>query len=210
MNLKKNLLILKFSFFSPGELFKQSMLTLSIMVRCLYYLLENKDEESLECLCKLLTTIGKELETKGIDLIPIFKSMKALAEKKEITKISSRIRFMLQDVIDLRQSKWVPRRQDLNPKTIDQIQKEAEREQMNIQLMNSVPLTPRKDDNRMGGGSGGMGSMSLDRKAGRAGRNVTEDGWVVSNQRNRPIFPIQSDKLKNKPVSTKYLNRYQK
>lgn len=175
------------------------MLTLSIMVRCLNNLLENKDEEGLECLCKLLSTIGKELETKGVDLTLIFQTMKSLADKKD-GKISSRIRFMLQDVIDLRQSKWISRRQDLNPKTIDQIQKEAEREQMNIQMMNSVPVTPRKED-RVGGGG-----MNIDRKGGRGGRNVTEDGWVVSNQRNRNnTFSIQSDKLKNKAVSIKRL-----
>lgn len=44
-------------------------------------------------------------------------------------------RFMLQDVIDLRNSKWIPRRQDLNPKTIDQIQKEANDEQLTIQVI---------------------------------------------------------------------------
>lgn len=166
------------------------------MVRCLHNLLENKDEESLECLCKLLTTIGKELENKHVDISLIFNTMKAIADKKD-GKISSRIRFMLQDVIDLRAAKWVPRRQDLNPKTIDQIQKEAETEQLNIQMMNSVPLTPRRDD-RMGGGGG---SMSLDRKAGR-GRNVTEDGWTLSNQRNRNNpFVVQTDKFKNKTVS---------
>ena len=32
---------------------------------------------------------------------------------------------MLQDVRDLRKMKWVPRREDNNPKTIDQIHKEA-------------------------------------------------------------------------------------
>lgn len=171
------------------------------MVRCLNNLLESKDEESLECLCKLLTTIGKELETsKGVDLASIFNAMKAIADKKD-GKVSSRIRFMLQDVIDLRLSKWVPRRQDLNPKTIDQIQKEAEREQMNIHLMNSAPMTQRKDDRVGGGGSGGM---SLDRKGGRGGRNVTEDGWIVNNQRNRSNnnpFVVQTDKFKNKAVS---------
>lgn len=44
-------------------------------------------------------------------------------------------RFMLQDVIDLRKSKWIPRRQDSNPKTIDQIKKEAENEHLNIQVL---------------------------------------------------------------------------
>lgn len=38
------------------------MLTNKIMHGCINVLLDKIDEESLECLCKLLTTIGKELE----------------------------------------------------------------------------------------------------------------------------------------------------
>ncbi|KAG5882340.1 hypothetical protein JTB14_037625 [Gonioctena quinquepunctata] len=54
-----------------GELFKQKMLTVNIMMRCLNFLLDNKDEESLECLCKLLTTVGKELESNNVGLSSI-------------------------------------------------------------------------------------------------------------------------------------------
>lgn len=53
---------------------------------------------------------------------------------------------MLQDVIDLRNSKWVPRRQDLNPKTIDQIQKEANEEQLNIQVSLQQHVLPDLTD----------------------------------------------------------------
>jgi hypothetical protein len=48
-----------------GELFKLGMLTTNIMQRCIKDLLNAADEESLECLCKLLTTIGKDLENKN-------------------------------------------------------------------------------------------------------------------------------------------------
>ena len=41
------------------------MLTATIMLRCIDHLLANEEEESLECLCKLLTTIGKDLESTG-------------------------------------------------------------------------------------------------------------------------------------------------
>lgn len=47
-----------------GELYKLRMLTSPIMMRIIGTLLEKRDEESLECLCKLLTTIGKLLETQ--------------------------------------------------------------------------------------------------------------------------------------------------
>jgi len=75
-----------------------------------------------------------------------FNKMQEIVSRKSQSKISSRIRFMLQDVIDLRANKWIPRRNENNPKTIDQIQKEAESERLDMQL-NSAPLnTPRKDD----------------------------------------------------------------
>ena len=47
---------------------------------------------------------------------------------------------MLQDVIDLRNARWIPRRQDVNPKTIDQIQKEAHEEHLNIQVCKNASL----------------------------------------------------------------------
>lgn len=45
-----------------GELFKLKMLTEPIMHDCVVKLLKNHDPESLECLCRLLTTIGKDLD----------------------------------------------------------------------------------------------------------------------------------------------------
>lgn len=36
-------------------------------------------------------------------------------------QISSRVRFMLQDLVDLRKNNWKPRREAAGPKTIDQV-----------------------------------------------------------------------------------------
>lgn len=75
-----------------GELFKQQMLTVNIMLRCINILLDNKDEDSLECLCKLLTTIGKDLEqSKKQNLSNYFTVMQEIVDKKH-GKISSRVR----------------------------------------------------------------------------------------------------------------------
>ena len=46
---------------------------------------------------------------------------------------SSRVRFMIQDLADLRSKHWVPRRED-GPKTIDAIHKEAEQESQDRQV----------------------------------------------------------------------------
>lgn len=47
-----------------GELFNLKMLTLPIMHDCVMKLLKERDEESMECLCMLLTTSGKNLDLK--------------------------------------------------------------------------------------------------------------------------------------------------
>ncbi|KAG5847740.1 hypothetical protein ANANG_G00129420 [Anguilla anguilla] len=111
-----------------GELFKLKMLTEAIMHDCVVKLLKSHDEESLECLCRLLTTIGKDLDFQKAKprMDQYFTQMEKIIKER---KTSSRIRFMLQDVLDLRQNCWVPRRSDQGPKTIQQIHKEAELEE---------------------------------------------------------------------------------
>ncbi|MGH0120137.1 UNVERIFIED_CONTAM: hypothetical protein FKN15_065298 [Acipenser sinensis] len=115
-----------------GELFKLRMLTEAIMHDCVVKLLKNHDEESLECLCRLLTTIGKDLDFEKAKprMDQYFNQMEKIVKER---KTSSRIRFMLQDVIDLRLHNWVSRRVDQGPKTIEQIHKEAKIEEQEEQ-----------------------------------------------------------------------------
>jgi hypothetical protein len=48
------------------------MLIEMIMYNCVEYLLREKnDEESIECLCRLLRTIGKELDAKAKDQVAL-------------------------------------------------------------------------------------------------------------------------------------------
>uniref|UniRef100_A0A3Q0RYY1 Eukaryotic translation initiation factor 4 gamma 3 n=1 Tax=Amphilophus citrinellus TaxID=61819 RepID=A0A3Q0RYY1_AMPCI len=115
-----------------GELFKLKMLTEAIMHDCVVKLLKNHDEESLECLCRLLTTIGKDLDFEKAKprMDQYFNQMEKIVKER---KTSSRIRFMLQDVIDLRLHNWFSRRADQGPKTIEQIHKEAKIEEQEEQ-----------------------------------------------------------------------------
>ncbi|XP_053725402.1 eukaryotic translation initiation factor 4 gamma 3-like isoform X4 [Synchiropus splendidus] len=115
-----------------GELFKLKMLTEPIMHDCVVKLLKNHDEESLECLCRLLTTIGKDLDFEKAKprMDQYFNQIEKIVKER---KTSSRIRFMLQDVIDLRLHNWVSRRADQGPKTIEQIHKEAKIEEQEEQ-----------------------------------------------------------------------------
>lgn len=160
------------------------------MHNCISQLLEQVAEEPLECLCKLLTTIGKELEAEsgvkvGSEFLyanfgansprnefpclsrlsylccdsrlkvhffqmfdDYFTQMQKLAQKSPKSEVSSRIRFMLQDVIELRHRDWTPRREENNPRTFDQIARDADRESYESMVTTQQNL---------GGGNNNMG-----------------------------------------------------
>ncbi|KAK7800636.1 hypothetical protein U0070_022520, partial [Myodes glareolus] len=120
-----------------GELFKLKMLTEAIMHDCVVKLLKNHDEESLECLCRLLTTIGKDLDFEKAKprMDQYFNQMEKIVKER---KTSSRIRFMLQDC------NWVSRRADQGPKTIEQIHKEAKIEEQEEQRKVQQLMTKEK------------------------------------------------------------------
>uniref|UniRef100_A0A8C9TZ83 Eukaryotic translation initiation factor 4 gamma 3 n=1 Tax=Scleropages formosus TaxID=113540 RepID=A0A8C9TZ83_SCLFO len=130
-----------------GELFKLKMLTEAIMHDCVVKLLKNHDEESLECLCRLLTTIGKDLDFEKAKprMDQYFNQMEKIVKER---KTSSRIRFMLQDVIDLRLHNWVSRRVDQGPKTIEQIHKEARIEEQEEQRKVHQQLLSKENKRR--------------------------------------------------------------
>lgn len=108
-----------------GELYKLTVLTENIMHECLAKLLSGSgDEDSIECLCNLLTTIGKDIDNpkSKARVDAYFAEMNKLVQAK---KTSTRIRFMMIDLAELRKNKWVPRQKVEGPKKIEQIHKEA-------------------------------------------------------------------------------------
>ncbi|XP_049432824.1 eukaryotic translation initiation factor 4 gamma 1-like isoform X3 [Epinephelus fuscoguttatus] len=185
-----------------GELFKLKMLTEVIMHDCIVKLLKNHDEESLECLCRLLSTIGKDLDFEKAKprMDQYFNQMEKIIKER---KTSSRIRFMLQDVLDLRRNNWVPRRGDQGPKTIDQIHKDAELEEHREQMKVQQALISKKEPSsgpggRMGGG--GPGGRGGPHTPGR-GAPPQDEGWnTVPISKNRPIDTSRLSKITKTPV----------
>jgi translation initiation factor 4G len=81
-----------------GELFKLQMLTERLMHECIQKLLgnvENPDEDEIESLCMLLTTVGSQLDTPRVQahLDVYFSRMRALTKNKNV---NARMVFMLQ------------------------------------------------------------------------------------------------------------------
>ncbi|XP_040910483.1 eukaryotic translation initiation factor 4 gamma 1a isoform X2 [Toxotes jaculatrix] len=188
-----------------GELFKLKMLTEAIMHDCVVKLLKNHDEESLECLCRLLSTIGKDLDFEKAKprMDQYFNQMDKIIKER---KTSSRIRFMLQDVLDLRKSNWVPRRGDQGPKTIDQIHKEAEMEEHREQIKVQQQLMSKKEGGggRMGGSMGGRGPHT---PGGGRVPQPQDEGWnTVPISKNRPIDTTRLSKI-TKPGALDFNNQ---
>lgn len=129
-----------------AELYKLRLLSSAIMATCFEYLLANffnqQHEEYIECLCALITNIGDTF-TKNLQRRPEAEKTKELkktfekvfAKLKEIhsedcpIKVSSRTRFMILDLIDLKKNNWVPRRKAEGPKLLAQVHEDMEMQQ---------------------------------------------------------------------------------
>ncbi|KAM7341427.1 eukaryotic translation initiation factor 4G1 isoform 1-T2 [Cochliomyia hominivorax] len=208
-----------------GELFKISILTGKIIHTCIEALLKDpNNEDMLECLCKLLTTVGQKFEQtpmskedkRKYSLDSVIQRMQNIASKNENSKISSRVRFMLQDVIDLRKKKWQSTRNEA-PKTMEQIEKEANNEQLSnpYHYMNSMPGGggSGKRDDRGGRNDGRSGNYagshsqrgdtnSLKRQQGgigggnhQSGNSNNDDTWIVQTGKGNRSLVVDSSKL---------------
>uniref|UniRef100_A0A8K9WLA0 Eukaryotic translation initiation factor 4 gamma 2 n=1 Tax=Oncorhynchus mykiss TaxID=8022 RepID=A0A8K9WLA0_ONCMY len=116
-----------------GELGKLDLIHESILHKCIKTLLEKKKRvqlkdmgEDLECLCQIMRTVGPRLDhEKARSLMDqYFGRMKSLMNNKDLP---ARIRFLVQDSVELRENNWVARKAfiDNGPKTINQIRQEA-------------------------------------------------------------------------------------
>ncbi|KRY85610.1 Eukaryotic translation initiation factor 4 gamma 3 [Trichinella pseudospiralis] len=133
-----------------GELYKVTLLKVSVLQNDVVKGLTSEiNEENLECLCSLLTNVGAKLEFEVQSdpnarqwLNGIFKNLKSYVEN---SGRSARIRFMIMDLLDLRESKYVPRHQVQKPKSLSEIEREME-EQRRLE-------SARADELRMSAGN---------------------------------------------------------
>ncbi|KAK0560428.1 hypothetical protein OC844_003769 [Tilletia horrida] len=162
-----------------GELCKKAMLTERIMHLCVKQLLANTtepEEEDIESLCKLLTTVGQMMDSpKYTGLMDIY--FQRMHEIVDSGKINSRMKFMLIDVIELREKqKWVPRHAQANtgPKTIAQVHEEAKAAQ---QAKEAEHLARSRGGPVSRGGS--RRGQPRDGYGGPAGIGPGADGWAT-------------------------------
>ncbi|TGJ85310.1 hypothetical protein E0Z10_g3436 [Xylaria hypoxylon] len=112
-----------------GELYKLGMLTERIMHECVRKLVDYSgipDEAEVESLCKLLRTIGGNLDAaeKGKPMMDAY--FQRIQSMVDLPGLPSRLQFMLMDVVDLRRVNWVSKEANKGPKTLDEVRAEAE------------------------------------------------------------------------------------
>ncbi|KAI0460477.1 hypothetical protein F5B21DRAFT_498420 [Xylaria acuta] len=112
-----------------GELYKLGMLTERIMHECVKKLVDYSDipdEAEVESLCKLLRTIGGNLDAaeKGKPMMDAY--FTRIQSMIDLPGLPSRLQFMLMDVVDLRRANWISKEANKGPKTLEEVRAEAE------------------------------------------------------------------------------------
>eukprot|EP00736_Rhodelphis_marinus_P010157 Rmarinus@m.20859 len=137
-----------------GELFVKRIVKWHVLQFCFGALLGDyknslPDEESLESLCKLLTTVGSTLEClkKPPGVVDEIMSVLELLIHRE--GMVPRMKFMLQDIIDLRKDHWKGKEAFSGPKpvTLAEVHEEAYRKEKGGSFkkpQRSPPVTPRR------------------------------------------------------------------
>ncbi|KAH9912513.1 armadillo-type protein [Fomitopsis serialis] len=168
-----------------GELFKLQMLTERIMHECVKKLLgnvENPEEEEIESLCKLLATVGQSLDTpKARAHMDVY-----FARMKELTKsgnVNSRMQFMLLDLLEFRERKWIPRNLAAAPTTIAAVHAQAAKETAANQKDYQRTHSMSRGGSKRGGDRGELGQ-------------VGPDGWAVAGNAP-PRLPPKAGDLSN-------------
>merc|ERR1712106_238070 len=119
-----------------GELGKLEMLHDSILHRCAEQLLVGRRKQSLndqtediECLAHLMKTCGRLLDSAKakMRMDQYFDRIRAIINNPEMP---TRIKFLLQDIVEMRHNKWMPRKLATpdGPRTIQQVREDAARD----------------------------------------------------------------------------------
>ena len=133
-----------------GELYHVGLIKGHIMIACLQRLLQPDDEERLDCFCKLMTTIGSRLHDDNTEqdkeMQAVWTKVYYMAGKEPPAELlqnvdmdqqalvslkapSVRVKFLLQDLTELKNNNWVHRRKQEKAKSLKEIHKEVAQEE---------------------------------------------------------------------------------
>lgn len=194
-----------------GELYKCKLLNTETMHDCITKLLgppdnwkQVQDEQDLELLCNLLTTLGESLEnksnkSKNKQLAVQFNSyFERLTELRADMTLPSRIRFGIEDVIALRNRNWQGRKVAEGPMKISELHQKMQEEQKAQAAAAAKPTGGRGGPQ---GGNGGAKSVMS-----RTGSSNDARNMGGNNNKSGPGGKGAAPTSKNAGASVKKLS----
>ncbi|KAG7840468.1 hypothetical protein KL942_002419 [Ogataea angusta] len=178
-----------------GELYYLNLLSEKIIIKCLVDQLSDSDspsEDTLETLTQLLTTTGAKLDSSNRG--PLDFAFEKINHIINHCQLSSRIKFKLMDLCDLRASRWADAKSNAGPKTIAEIHQEAEAKRLQEER---DAIRRRKADPRSG--SSRSNSSRSNSKWGNSNQISSNDiskVGVVRNSSERSLGPFNKQKSK--------------
>lgn len=181
-----------------GNLYILNMLNDQVILACLRDQSKNvvdPSEDSLENLAQLIKTVGPRFETSERNKAALNMIYDNIQQILENCKLSSRIKFMLMDLQDLRKSNWKGAKQESGPKTIKEIHNEAELKRIEDSRAQAEKRRQNKGSYNSGGYGGGdsrsnstRGGSSWGNKKDSRGPQKDSRGFtaVPRSQSNRP------------------------
>ena len=109
-------------------------------------------------------------------------------------KMPPRVCFMLQDVLELRHNVWVPRREDNKPKTLNQINVQAQQEEVKQKML----LMQQPGQQR--GGTSSMQYGDRKRSSGTKDKDMQSLGGKVAPPSTDESWTVQTGKGKSQAV----------
>lgn len=184
-----------------GNLYILNMLNDQVILHCLRDQSKNvvdPSEDSLENLTQLIKTVGPRFEATERNRAALNMIFDNIQQILENSKLSSRIKFMLMDLQDLKKSNWKAAKQEAGPKTIKEIHNEAELKRIEDSRAQAEKRRSNKS-NYNSGNYGGGDSRSNSTRGGSSwgnkkdSRAPTKDSRgftaVPRSQSNRPTEP---------------------
>jgi translation initiation factor 4G len=182
-----------------GELFKLCMLTERIMHECVKKLVDYEgvpDVAEVESLTSLLRTIGASLDSsdKGHSMMDAYFGRIRLMI--ETVGLPSRLKFMLMDVVDLRDANWRSKGGDKGPKTLNEIREEAVRQQHEHEMERL-----RQQANRGGAGRVPMGRGDSRNFSGDYRNQAPPQDFASSKVGTDDLRRLKTTRNPNQPIS---------
>lgn len=90
-----------------------------------------------QAVCEVLKLCGKQLDASPKSSAKVESYVKHLEAISRDRSLQSRVRFLIRDIVELRRSGWVPRREAVQARKIEEIHAEAQAE---LGLLPGLPM----------------------------------------------------------------------